>query len=78
MLTIKEVARRLDCSDDSVIRLLDAGALAGVDIRASGGGRKAQWRISEAELARFVEARTMRVTRAKPDDEPEPNGKQVA
>jgi excisionase family DNA binding protein len=57
MLSIQAVAARLALSDDSIYRLIDAGELRAIDVRAT--GTAAQLRISEAELDRFILARTL-------------------
>ncbi|MDR7415287.1 MAG: helix-turn-helix domain-containing protein [Armatimonadota bacterium] len=52
MLTVREVARRLRVTEESVRRWLRGGLLRGVPLRGRAG-----WRIPEAELLRFIEER---------------------
>ena len=56
LLTVPETADRLRCSTDHVYRLIGAGHLRSVQLRAS--GKKSKTRIREDDLDAFVEART--------------------
>lgn len=58
LLSVAEVARRLDVSEETVRRWLREGRLPGYRL---GGGRSG-WRISESDLAEFL-----RSTRHEPD-----------
>jgi excisionase family DNA binding protein len=55
MLTVREVATRLQVHEESVRRWLREGQIRGVPL----GGR-AGWRIPEEELGRFLEERRRR------------------
>jgi excisionase family DNA binding protein len=59
LLSITEVARRLDCSRDTVERIVDRGELAIVDI----GNGRAKSRIRCAELEQWIASRTRRLGR---------------
>jgi len=52
LLTVAQVAGRLQVAQETVRRWLVAGRLHGVRL----GGRKLGWRVSEDELERFVRA----------------------
>jgi excisionase family DNA binding protein len=52
MLTVKQVAERLQVHVITVQRWLRAGKLRGIRL----GGTKAGWRIPESELRRFLSA----------------------
>ena len=52
MLTLRQVAERLQVSLASVRRWVQEGQLQGVNLRG-----KAGWRISEGELRAFLDAR---------------------
>lgn len=52
LLTVEEVASRLQVNDQTIRRWLRGGELAGIPF----GGRTG-WRISEAELLAFLERR---------------------
>ena len=52
MLTLKQVAERLQVSLASVRRWVQEGELQGVNLRG-----KAGWRITERELQDFLDAR---------------------
>lgn len=60
LLSITEVARRLDCSRDTVERIVDRGELAVVDI----GNGRAKSRIRCSELEQWIDARTRRLGRS--------------
>ena len=47
LLTIKDVARRLQLSERTVRRLLDAGELSAFRVRR-------QWRIAEEDLQKYL------------------------
>lgn len=64
MLSVKETAARLGCSDDTVSRLIDIGDLRAVNIRATGKGMRL--RISEDDLTAFIKARTIQAGKASP------------
>jgi excisionase family DNA binding protein len=51
-LTVQEVAERLRVTPLTVRRWLNSGALSGIHL-----GNRAGWRISEADLSAFLEAR---------------------
>ena len=51
MLTVQDVAERLQVNANTVRRWLLAGKLAGVRL----GGSKTGWRIAESDLREFVE-----------------------
>ena len=51
LLTIKEVAQRLQLSEETVRRYVRAGRLRGVAL----GGRSAGYRIEASELRRFLD-----------------------
>lgn len=53
MLTLPQVAERLNLSADSVRRLIDAGRLEAVNVSA---GARRRWRVQEDALQRFIEA----------------------
>jgi excisionase family DNA binding protein len=53
LLTVEEVAARLRAQPETVRRWLRAGELRG----ARPGGKKLGWRVTEADLRRFLEAR---------------------
>jgi len=57
LLTIADTADRLGCSEMHVYRLIAAGELDPVDI-AQPRARKAKTRISESDLARYIQAKT--------------------
>ncbi len=59
LLTIASAAQRLGCSDMHVYRLIAAGELDAVDI-AQPGARRPKTRVSEANLASYIKARTRR------------------
>ena len=66
-LTVSEVATRLKVTPLTVRRWLHAGSLAGIQL-----GDRAGWRITEADLQRFLDARRRggvqdRAERKKPD-----------
>jgi excisionase family DNA binding protein len=52
MLTVREVARKLQVTEESVRRWLRGGLLRGVPLRGRAG-----WRVPESELRRFLEER---------------------
>ncbi|HLZ71448.1 MAG TPA: helix-turn-helix domain-containing protein [Dehalococcoidia bacterium] len=52
LLSVEDVAERVKASPATVRRWLRSGQLRGIRL----GGRKLGWRISEAELRRFLEA----------------------
>jgi excisionase family DNA binding protein len=54
LLNVREVAARMRVSEWTVREWLRQGRIRGL----RPGGTKAGWRISEAELARFIEAAT--------------------
>lgn len=56
LLSLKEAGERLGVSHDTVNRLVRQGALRVADVSA--GAQRARLRISEDELARFIESRT--------------------
>jgi excisionase family DNA binding protein len=60
MLTVREVATRLQVHEESVRRWLREGQIRGVPL----GGR-AGWRIPEEELGRFLEERRRRSRNAE-------------
>ena len=53
LLTVSEVARRLACSPNQVRALISAGRLTALDLGVLGLRR--QSRVSEEELARFIQ-----------------------
>ena len=53
MLTVEQVAERLQVHRDTVYAWIRSGQLPGYRI----GGRKAGFRIKQSDLERFVEAR---------------------
>src|SRR3974390_1367238 len=57
LLTIADTAARLGCSEMHVYRLIAAGELEPVDI-AQPRARKPKTRISESDLARYIQAKT--------------------
>ena len=57
LLTIADTAARLGCSEMHVYRLIAAGELDPVDI-AQPRARKPKTRISESDLARYIQAKT--------------------
>lgn len=61
LLTVKEVAERLQCSDANVYALVEAGQLPFVRI-----GRSKGYRIDAGDLAAFIEERKVQKTGAKP------------
>ena len=66
-LTVSEVAKRLKVTPLTVRRWLNAGSLAGIQL-----GDRAGWRITEADLQTFLDARRRggvqnRVERKQPD-----------
>ena len=70
-LTIREVAKLLRVSRDTVERWIHAGQLRAIDVsrRAQDGSHRAHWRVSSRGLKAFVEARANRSAlpkRAKP------------
>jgi excisionase family DNA binding protein len=65
LLTIAAAAARLGCSDMHIYRLIAAGELDAVDI-SQPGARKAKTRVSEANLASYIKARTRRAIPSSP------------
>ncbi len=53
MLTVKQVAERLNCSIATVYSLIDSGTLACVRIGSRGGGI----RVTPEDLQAFIESR---------------------
>jgi excisionase family DNA binding protein len=51
-LTVNDVAKRLKVTPLTVRRWLNAGSLAGIQL-----GDRAGWRITETDLATFLDAR---------------------
>lgn len=66
LYTIPETAARLGIERNTVYRLINAGALRGVNIAASGS--KSRLRIREDDLAEFIEARTASTEKPSTDD----------
>jgi excisionase family DNA binding protein len=54
LLTIPEAAKRLRCSESHIYRLIANRELRAVDV-SQPGARRAKTRISEADLARYIE-----------------------
>ena len=52
MMRVDAVAKELDTSVQTIYKLLESGELKGVNI---GTRKRRDWRVSELELARFVE-----------------------
>jgi excisionase family DNA binding protein len=57
LLSVPSVAKRLDCSRAHVYRLIAAGALRTVQIKAT--GTRAKTRVRVEDLQEFVETRTV-------------------
>ena len=57
LLTIPEAGERLRCSESHVYRLIAVGKLRAIDV-AQPGARKPKTRISEADLAAYIEAKS--------------------
>ena len=53
LLTVSDVAKRLACSPNLVRGLIQAGRLIAIDVAVL--GRRRQYRVSEMELARFIQ-----------------------
>jgi hypothetical protein len=65
MLTVRAVADRLGYAHvEPVLRLITSGALKAANVASSPGRRT--WRISEADLSRFISERTYSPTAAVP------------
>lgn len=54
MLTVEEVAKRLSTSEETIRRWLRSGRLRGIRL----GATRAGWRITETDLAAFLQERT--------------------
>lgn len=63
LLSIPEVAARLDCSRTHVYDLIAAGCFPTVDISAAPTGSKA--RVAEDDVTAFIDARTSKPARRK-------------
>ena len=57
LLTPKQVGRRLDISERSVLSLIASGQLAYVDVSVPEASKKPRRRISEKDLNAFIETR---------------------
>jgi excisionase family DNA binding protein len=57
LLTVIETAKRLQCSPNHVYRLIAAGKLRSLDV-ALPGSQRAKTRVSEVDLAAYIEAST--------------------
>lgn len=55
LLTIPEAGERLRCSESHVYRLIAVGKLRAIDV-AQPGARKPKTRISEHDLAAYIES----------------------
>lgn len=54
LLTVQEVADALRITPRGVRRLIEKGALEGIPVSERGRARVGRWRVSRAELNRFV------------------------
>jgi helix-turn-helix protein len=63
LLTIAEVAKKICQSEDSVMRLIRAGALRASNV--GNGTKKARWVVDEAEVVRFIDSRATASAPAK-------------
>ena len=63
-LTVSEVAKRLKVTPLTVRRWLNSGSLAGIQL-----GDRAGWRITEADLQAFLDARRRGACRTGQNEE---------
>lgn len=57
--TIKEVADLLSCSKNHVYRLISSGELTAVNIAAAANASRAKYRVTQADLDRYLESRAL-------------------
>jgi excisionase family DNA binding protein len=64
LLTVKQVAERLQLSDDAITGLIARKAIRAIDV-STPGSRKPRWRIKPEALDDFLATRTNTPTPAK-------------
>ena len=57
VLRVREVAQRLDVTEQHVLNLIESGEINATDV-SGGKGRRRHWRIAVADLEAFVQARS--------------------
>lgn len=70
MLTVEKVAERYGVSEGTVLAWISAGELKALNVARGARCKRARWRVSEAALAAFEEARTQ--SRSVPQKGPRP------